>query len=149
MIRVGSETGGGGAHSDGTARSGSTVFSLPYAERRGIDLDDKRLRFDLLTTWITVTTDRVLFHSLNQWSLRSYPKRLIVAVPRSEPTLRWFDHPGLNMTVRVVHLTFPDGRHLLATTIYQARLRRKPYSDEPDLFVQAFGDAAERVDADA
>ncbi len=43
-----------------------------------------------------------------------------------------------------MHVRFADDTELLGAAMYQAKLRRKPVSDELDLFVEAFGDAATR-----
>ena len=49
---------------------------------------------------------------------------------------------------RVLHFRFPDDTQLLTATIVRAGMRKKPYSDEPDLLIQAFGPAATRLDDD-
>ncbi|WP_158412100.1 hypothetical protein [Ilumatobacter nonamiensis] len=45
----------------------------------------------------------------------------------------------------MIHLQFPDGRHLLTGTLVRSRLRNKNSNDQPDLFVRAFGSAATEV----
>ena len=133
----------GGSSTD--LSSGSSVLGSPYAEARGIDLDDPKLRADLLTIWCTVTGRRLLFHEPKQTSVRPTPGKLVDEVPLEATTLAWYDSSGAGTRHRVVHLTFPDGRHLLSGTLVKAPLRRKTYNDEAELFVRAFGERAAEV----
>ncbi len=135
-----------GGSSDGSRRQAGTVYSTQYAERRGIDFEDRRLRMDLVSTWCAVTPRRLLFHAQKQMAVRPTPGAFVAEVPMEGTDLRYFDTDGLGLSNRVLHLDFADGKHLLTATMLKASLRRKTYSDEPDLFVEAFGDRATRVD---
>ena len=57
-------------------------------------------------------------------------------------TLTWFDQPAYGITARVMRFRFANDTELLTAAMYRAELRRKPVSDELDLFVEALGDAA-------
>ena len=132
-IALSNQIGTGSASSDGSARSsGRTALGTPYAQSLGIDLTDRRM----------------LFHQPNPWRVRPTPGKLLTEIPLDGVTLRYFDVGGLGLSNRVIHLDFPDGTRLLSATILKASLRKKNYHDEPDLFVQAFGDRATPVDVD-
>jgi hypothetical protein len=121
-----------------------TVFSLDYATSRGLDLTTPGLRNELADAWVTLTPTRLLFHESNVYAPRQIPRDPITEMDRTGVTLVWFDQPAYGITARILHFTFPDDTQVLAASMYQAKLRRKPVSDELDLFVQAFGDAATR-----
>lgn len=127
----------------GTAR---TVFSLDYATSRGLDLTTPGLRNDLADAWVTATPGQLLFHESNVYAPRQIPRDPITSMDRAGVRLDWFDQAVYGMTVRVLHFSFPDATATLAASMYQAKLRRKPVSDELDLFVQALGDAATRIE---
>lgn len=137
--------GPGWASSGGTVHSGGSLFSTPYAQQLGVDFDDPRLRAALTTSWCAVVGDRLLFFAPSNTSIRPTPAGLVDEIPMAGTSLRWFDSAGLSVTTRVVHLDFPDDTRLLSATLLKARVRRKTYNDEPDLFVAAFGAAASQV----
>ena len=148
-IGLSNQIGTGSASSDGSHRqSGSTALGTPYAKERGIDLTDRRHRSDLMGAWCTLTDRRLLFHQPNPWKVRPTPGKLLTEMPRDGVTLHYFDVGGLGLSNRVIHLDFPDGTRLLSATMLKASLRKKNYNDEPELFVQAFGDRASLVDLD-
>ena len=138
--------GAAGAHPDGTARSGSTVYSHPYAVRLGIDHTTRGHRLDLVDSWLALTPTSLVFYGVNQWSLRGKPKGHRETIERAGVTLEWFDAGGLALVNRVLHFHFVDGRHLLAATMVRASARKKVHTDEPRLLVEAFGDAATELD---
>lgn len=134
------------ASSDGTSKQSSSILGSAYAERLGVDFSDPTLRADLLSSWCTLTDRRLLFHGLKKMAVRPTPADLIDALPREGVVLRWFDVDGLALSNRAIHLEFPDGRRLLSATMLKATVRRKPFNDEPELFVSAFGDQGQRVE---
>lgn len=139
---------GGGANSDGVVGGGSSILGSSYAVERGIDLDDPRLRSDLLQTWCALTPNELVFFKASPWAVLPKPGTLVDRIDRAGTTLSWADTGGLSTVIRMIHLEFPDGRLLLTATLVRARLRPKNYNDEPDLFVAAFGPAAKEVAAD-
>lgn len=139
------QIGAGGAAPDGTAIQGGSVLGTAYARRLGLDLSTPALRGDLLRSWLTVTDRRLLFHRPKELAIRPTPGRLTEAMPRDGVRLHWFDVNALAVRNRVVHLVFPDGRHVLSATLLRATARRKPVSDEPRLLVEAFGPLAVHV----
>ena len=148
-IALSNQIGTGSASSDGSARqSGQTALSTPYARSRGIDLTDRRHRSDLMGALCTLTDRRMLFHQPNPWRVRPTPGKLLTELSLDGVTLHYFDVGGLGLSNRVIHLDFPDGTRLLSATILKASLRKNNYNDEPELFVQAFGDRATLVDVD-
>jgi hypothetical protein len=132
--------GAAGSSVDGTHCQAGTVLGHPYAAALGLDLDNPALHGDLVNCWLTVTDRRLLFHRPKQTAVRPTPGELVDAMSREGVQLRWFDTGGFSMTSRVVHLELADGRHVLGAVGVKARLRRKPYNDEPFLLVAAFGD---------
>ena len=107
---------------DGTSHgSTSSALGTQYAKDRGLDLDNPKLRADLLASWMTVTDRRLLFHRPKQTSIRPTPGALIEAIDRAGVRLNWFDAKGYGLSNRVVHLEFPDGRHLVSATMLNAR----------------------------
>lgn len=136
---------GAGAASDGVVRGGSSILGGRYAVERGIDLDDRRLRADLLQSWCALTAPEVVFCKPNPWSVRPRPGRLVARFERVGTTLRWAEIVGLSTVSGMVHLQFPDGSHLLTGILIRNRLRKKSYDDEFSLFIQAFGDAATEI----
>lgn len=148
-VALSNQIGTGSASSDGSARSsGRTALGTPYARSLGIDLTDRRHRSDLMGALCTLTDRRMLFHKPNPWRVRPTPAKLLADIPLDGVTLHYFDVGGLGLSNRVFHLDFPDGTRLLSATILKASLRKQNYNDEPDLFVQAFGDRATLVDVD-
>lgn len=147
-VLLANRIGTGSAHGDGTHRQGGSALATPYACRLGLDLTNPALRADLMNTWLTVTDHRLLFHRPKAMSIRPTPGALVDAIDRHGVLLHWFDAAGLGLSNRVVHLRFPDGRHLLSATMLKATLRRRPFDDEPFLLVDAFADAAVAVDHD-
>lgn len=139
---------GGGANSDGVVGGGSSILGSSYAVERGINLDDPRLRSDLLQAWCALTPNEMVFFKASPWAVIPKPGPLLDRIDRAGTTLRWVDVTGQSTVSRMIHLEFPDGRLLLTSTLVRARLRRKNYSDEPDLFISAFGAAATEVAAD-
>ncbi|MGB0114524.1 MAG: hypothetical protein WBP59_14990 [Ilumatobacteraceae bacterium] len=137
---------GAGSVNDGAAHGGRSILGHPYAVERAIDLDDPLLRADLLQCWCALTPTEMVFGKPNPWSVFPKPGRLIERIGRPGTTLRWAPVSGLNAITRMIHLEFPDGRHLLTATLVRGRLRRKDFTDEPNLFVEAFGPAATEVD---
>ena len=146
VVSLSQKLGIAGAHSDGSARSGSTVYSHDYAVRQGIDHTTRGHRLDLADSWLTVTPTDLRFHGINQWSLRGKPKGHKETIDREGVSLHWFDTGGLSLVNRVLHFHFPDGTHLLTATILRAGVGKTPYTDEPDLLIQQFGDAAAQLD---
>jgi hypothetical protein len=136
------------ASGDGAVRSSGTALGTPYARSLGIDLTDRRHRSDLMGSLCTLTDRRMLFHEPHPWRVRPTPRRLLAEMPYDDVTLHYFDVGGFGLSNRVFHLDFPDGTRLLTATMLKASLRKQNYSDEPDLFVQAFGDRATAVDVD-
>ena len=135
---------GSGAY-NGISHGGGSILATRYAIDRGIDLDDHRLRTDLLQSWCAITPTEILFCKPHQWSVRPKPGPLVARVERTGTALRWADNVSLGTVTRMMHLEFPDERHLLSATIVRAGIRRKNYSDEPDLFVEALGPCAVEV----
>ena len=148
VVSLRQNVGVAGAHSDGTSRSGSTVYSHPYAVRQGIDHTTRGHRLDLVDSWLTLTPTDLRFHGINQWSVRGTPKGHRETIAREGVTLDWFDTGALTLVNRVLHFHFPDGTHLLTATIVRSGIRKKPHSDEPDLLVRAFGAAATELEED-
>ena len=146
VVGLGNQLGTGRVSSGGAVHgSGSTALGTPYAQAHGLDLDNPKLRADLLQSWMTVTDRRLLFHKPKQTSIRPTPGALIESIDRDGVLLHWFDVKGYGLSNRVIHLEFPDGRHLVSATMLKASLRRKPFNDEPFLLVEAFGVAATEV----
>lgn len=146
VLPLAQSMGSGGAHSDGTARSGSTVYSHPYAVRHGIDHTTRGHRLDLVDSWLAVTPTDLVFYGVNHWSLRGKPKGHKETIAREGVTLEWFDTKGYTLVNRVLHFRFVDGTHLLAASMVRASLRKKVHSDEPRLLVESFGAAATELD---
>lgn len=145
-VGLNNQIGTGSASSDGSMRgSGSSALGTAYARHLGLDLDDPRLRAALLSSWCTVTDRRIVFHRPKATAIRPTPGAFIEEHPLADTSLRYFDAAGLGLTNRVFHLSFADGTDLISATILKAQLRRKPYNDEPFLFVDAFGDRATEV----
>lgn len=148
VVGLANQIGTGRVSSGGTVHgSGSSALGTQYARDRGLDLDNPKLRADLLASWLTVTDRRLLFHRPKQTSIRPTPGDLIESIDRDGVRLHWFDAKGYGLSNRVFHFEFPDGRHLVAATMLKATMRRKPYNDEPFLLVEAFGDHAVEVAA--
>lgn len=146
-VLLNNQIGTGSASSDGTARqSASSALGTAYARQLGLDLDNTLLRSHLLSSWCTLTDQRILFHRQKQMAIRPTPGELIEEQPIAETTLHYFDADGLGLSNRVLHFTFPDGTHLISATMLKATIRRTPFNDEPDLFVDAFGNDAHLVD---
>lgn len=137
VVGLSTTFGGAGVHSDGTSRQASTVYSTTYARERGIDQANRSVRLDLERTWLILTPTRLVFATPGSKRLRPVPKAVVEAIPRDGVSLTWFDAGP-----RALHFVFPDGRQLLVATQYRVPLRRAPFNDEPDLLVEAFGDAA-------
>ncbi|MFK8024168.1 MAG: hypothetical protein AB8G26_09430 [Ilumatobacter sp.] len=140
-----SHAGAGWASSGGVVHGGGSLFSSAYAAQHGIDFDDPRLRAPLTQSWCAVTDDRLAFFAPSKTSVRPTPADEIDSIALAGTALRWFDSTQLSSTNRVFHFDFADGTRLLSATMYKARLRRRPYNDEHELFVQAFGVAAAEV----
>ncbi|MDW3216404.1 MAG: hypothetical protein R8G01_20605 [Ilumatobacteraceae bacterium] len=146
-VGLANQIGASSASSDGSVRaSTSSALGTPYARALGIDLTDPRHRSDLMSSWCTITDRRLLFHEPHPWNIRPTPGKLITELPRGGVTLHYFDVGGLGLSNRVIHLDFPDGTRLVSATMLKATLRKRNYTDEPDLFVEAFGDHAHLVD---
>lgn len=144
VTQIGTNVGLAAGSSSGASGSARTVFSLDYARERHLDLTSPTLRVDLVDAWVTLTPTQILFHESNIYLPRQIPRAPITAIARNGVTLTWFDQPASGITARVMHVRFADDTELLGAAMYQAKLRRKPVSDELDLFVEAFGDAATR-----
>ena len=136
------------ANSSGSISGGSSALGTPYAVRMGIDLNDPWLRHQLLASWCTLTETRMLFHKPKASAIRPTPGDLIEEHSRDGVRLSWFDNKGYALDNRVFHFDFPDGTRVLSAAILKAKLRRKPYNDEPFLLVRAFGDHATEVSND-
>ncbi|MDW3217358.1 MAG: hypothetical protein R8F63_01985 [Acidimicrobiales bacterium] len=145
VLPLSQKVGVAGASSDGAARSGSTVYSLPYARGLGIDHTTRGHRLDLVDSWLVVTPTELRFYGINQWSLTGKPKGHRETIARDGVSLGWFDTNALTMVNRVLHFHFPDGTHLLSATMLRAGSSKKTYNDEPQLLVEQFGDAATEV----
>ena len=146
VVGLANQIGTGRVSSGGVVHgSGSSALGTQYAQDRGLDLDNPKLRADLLQSWMTVTDRRLLFHQPKQTSIRPTPGTLIESIDRGGIKLHWFDARGYGLSNRVIHLEFPDGRHLVSATMLKAALRRKTYNDEPFLLVDAFGHDADQV----
>lgn len=141
-----SHSSGFSAAHDGIVRGGSSILGSRYAVDRGIDLDDRRLRADLLQAWCVLTPTEMVFCTPSQWSVRPKPGPIVDRLARSGTTLRWADIVGLSSVSRMIHLEFADGRHLLTGTLVGSRIGTGNHNDEPDLFVRAFGSDAVEVD---
>lgn len=137
-------SGASSAH-DGVVQGGSSILGTRYAVDRGIDLNDHRLRADLLQSWCALTPTEMVFCKPNPWSVRPKPGQPIDRIERAGTSLGWAEIVGLSTVTRMFHLEFPDGRHLLTATLVGARIRKKTYNDEASLFVQALGPAATEV----
>lgn len=147
-VMLANELGVPTATPDGAVRSsGSTALGTAYAMNRGIDLDDPAHRSDLMSSFCTLTVRRILFHRRSHWTVRPTPTGEIAAeYPADAVSLRWFDAGGLGLSNRVFHFDFPDGKRLVSATMVKAKLRRRPFNDEPFLFVDAFGERALEVE---
>ena len=146
-VLLNNQIGTGSAASDGSHRqSANTALGTAYARRLGIDLDNPALRADLLSSWCTVTDRRIVFHRQKASAIRPTPGAFIEEHPLDGTTLHYFDAAGDALSNRVLHMTFPDGRQLISATMLKAAIRRKPYNDEPFLFVDAFGERATPVE---
>lgn len=137
---------GGWASSGGVVHSGGSLLGSAYAVERGIDLDDPTLRAGLLQSWCVATDRELRFFRPSQTAVRPAPGKPADTISLEGTTLHWFDSEGLSTTNRVFHFRFADGTHLLSATMVKARLRRRPYNDEPDLLVAALGAAATRIE---
>lgn len=133
--------GAASAH-NGIVQGGASILGHAYAVERGIDLDDPRLRADLLQAWCAVTPTELVFCKPNPWAVRPKPGKVVDRIDRAGITLAWADIEGLSTVTRLTHLEFPDGRHLLTSTLIRARIRRQNYNDEADLMLQSFGPQA-------
>ncbi len=132
----------------GTGKPGASIDASEYARARGLDRDDAGVRDDLHPGWLTLTDDELVLHYPGMRGLRPGPVGVIDRMPRDGVGLTWFDQTVKALTSRVLHLEFADGSQLLTATAYTTLSRRKPFDDEADLFVEAFGDAAEHVRPD-
>lgn len=146
-VLLNNQIGTGSAATDGTHRqSANSALGTAYARRLGIDIDNPVLRADLLSSWCTVTDRRIVFHRQKATAIRPTPGAFIEDYPVDGTAVRYFDADGVGLSNRVLHLTFPDGRELISATMLKASIRRKPFNDEPFLFVDAFGEQATPVD---
>jgi hypothetical protein len=146
-VLLNNQIGTGSASSDGSFRqSSSSALGTAYARRLGLDLDNPLLRAQLLSSWCTVTDQRILFHRQKATAIRPTPGAPIEELPIAGTTVHHFDAAGLGMTNKVLHLTFPDGTQLISATMLKATLRREPFNDEPFLLIEAFGERATLVD---
>ena len=145
MLLVSPSLGGAKTVGFGTGKPTTTVYGTDYADDHAIDPDADDVRHDLHPAWITLTSDEVIFHYPGIIGLRPGPVEVIERLPRDGVRLRWFHRTMKNLTSRVLHLEFADGTQLLTATAYQEPKKRRPFDDEADAFVEAFGDAAEHL----
>lgn len=131
----------------GTGKPGDGVYTTEYAEARGIEADGPGVRHDLHPAWVTMTADELVFHYPGMRGLRPGPVAIIERMPRAGTRLAWFDVPSKALITRVLHLEFADETQLLTATAYGAPNKRRPFDDEADAFVEAFGTAGERLTA--
>ncbi len=127
-------------------KPGTSVYTTEYAEGRGIAPDATGVRHDLHPGWLTLTADELIFHYPGMRGLRPGPVEVIDRLPRDGARLAWFDLYTKAQITRVLHLEFADDSRFLTATAYGAPNKRRPFDDEADRLIEAFGDRAERID---
>lgn len=125
--------------------TGAEAALHAYIDRYGLE-NDLAAPDPRDNQWCVVTDFRILFYAKKAMALGATRGELDHEFTRDQMWLRWGDFVSGPLRLRLLHFGSRDGRHNIQHTVLGSKQRKRNYTDEADLLVEAFGSQADPID---